>query len=504
MPRSLAFRLPARPAARAVASLLLAAAATAHAADGDEGGAIVAPAAHARITFERVKFPGNEKVGLVGTSYLIDVPAVEGLSIGPGVYGAITGRRGGFFTVGGEVAWRKRLVGPLGVEIGYFVGGGGGGSAPQGGGLMLRPHADLVWALGSHAVGLSVSQVSFPNGDIKSTQLGLVLNISDEFRFVRPDRLDQPIGSGGRAGIGFDRIQLVTGFYRTRRATALDGSALPRTIGMVGIRAEQAWGPHAYWGVEAMGAGQRDVAGYAEYLGTVGYESEVVPHSVTLGGRIALGMGGGGRIPVGGGLLAKASLYGVLRLGDDFGLALEGGIVSAPKGDLRAASATASLVWALDGPRSAGTPARPTRTEFSLGVERYDAARKDGSTRPIDAAVLKGDRYLTPNLYLTGQVHAAVTGGAGGYASAYIGGGWRQPIGSRAHVAAEMLAGVAGGGGIDSRGAVIQPMVYAGYQFTPAFGLRVGAGRIRALDGPLNATVLSALLTVTYGVSSGV
>ena len=89
--------------------------------------------------------------------------------------------------------------------------------------------------------------------------------------------------------------------------------------------------------------------------------------------------------------------------------------------------------------------------------------------------MLKVNRYLSRNFYLAGQVHSAVGGGAGGHLTALIGAGWNQPLGGRFHVGAEMLAGAAGGGGVDSRGSVVQPMLYAGYQLTPAVALRLGA-----------------------------
>ena len=515
-------RLPDVPAARraCLALALCAAAVGARAADAAEAAAssavttaattadeaaIAAPSAHARIGFERLKLPGHERLGLVGTSYLVDVPGLDGLAIGPAVYGAITGVRGGFFTIGGEAAWRRRLFGPVGVELGFYAGGGGGGGAPQGGGLMLRPHIDLLWDTGPVAFGLSLSKVKFPSGQIDSNQLGLVMNISDQFRHVRAERLDARLASGGRAGIGFDRIQLVTGVYRARAgAKLLDGSAQPANIATVGVRAEQAWGRNAYWGVEANGAATHGVAGYAEYLGTIGVETELLPNRLTLGSRVALGMGGGGRISVGGGLLAKASVYSVLRLTDDVGISLEGGAALAPRGDFRAWSAAAGLVWALDGPTGASTPARPVRTDFSAGVERYDAVRSSGGSRTLQAVVLKADRFLSPHVYVTGQIHSAVSGGAGGYSSATLGAGWHQPLGSRAYAAAEMLAGAAGGGGVDSRGAVIQPMAYAGFQLSPAVGLRIGGGRVKSIRGPLDSTVVSALLTLTYGVSTGI
>ncbi|MEO7055782.1 MAG: hypothetical protein ABI281_00790 [Caldimonas sp.] len=467
------------------------------------------PASHGRLSFERVRFAGSaQRVGLVGTSYLIDIAELPGLSVGPAVYGAISGGHGGFFSLGGEVAWRHRLIGPVGTEIGVYAGGGGGGGAPAGSGLMLRPHADLIWDLGAVAVGVSVSQVRFSSGHIDSTQLGLVLNASSDFRFVPAERLGERSLGGGRSGLGFDRIQFVGGVYRTPAGRTLnDGSALPRNISTFGVRAEQAWGTNAFWGLEAARAGRGGVGGYAEFLGTAGVETEAIRDVLTLGGRVAAGMAGGGGVSTGGGLLVKAGLYGIVRLGNDLGLALEGDYARAPNGNFRAVQATAALVWALDGPGRSSTATKPARTDFSAGVERFDAPRSSGihagRSHALAAVVLKVDRYLSPNLYVTGRASSAAAGEASGYAGALVGAGWMQPLGSRFHVGAEMLAGAAGGGGVDGRGVLVQPRAYAGVQLTPTIALRVGASRVKALDGRLNSNVVDLGLNFTYGVASG-
>ena len=491
-----------------LASLLifgtLAPAFAADADDTDSAGGIENRAAHARVSFERVKFPGNEEVGLLGTSYLVDVGDTGGWSVGPAVYGAITGQRGGFFTFGAEAAWHQRLIGPFGVEVGLYAGGGGGSGAPQGGGLMLRPHADLLWETGRYALGLSVAKVKFPNGQIDSTQWGLVLDLATDFNFVPARRLETSALAGGRTGMGFDRFQIVGGVYRTRSGgLLLAGTPMPRNIGTIGVRAEQQWGGNTYWGLEASGAAQSGVAGYAEYLGTFGLEGEAIRDHLNVGARLALGMAGGGGIRVGGGLLAKASVYSIVRLSNDIGVSIEAGVASAPRGDFRAASLSAALIWALDSPEGGGMPSRPVRTDISGGVEEFNAARNDGSTRVLRADVLKIDRFLSSNFYVSGQVHSAISGGAGGFSAALLGAGWMQPLTLHWHAGAELLAGAAGGGGVDSHGSIVQPTVYAGFQITPAVALRVGAGHVKALRGPIGATVVNALLTVSYGVSGG-
>jgi len=502
--RSRATRAAAALVRAATAAALAAFVAPASAADPTVDPASVTPSAHARISFEKATFPGEEKVGLLGTTYLVDVPRIHGLALGPAVYGAITGHRGGFFTIGGELAWRSRIVGPFGIETGFYAGGGGGAGLPQGGGLMLRPHLDLLADFGATAFGVSISRIKFPNGQIASTQWGLVFNISDEFRSTRADRLDEPTRAAGRSGIGFDRIQLVAGAYRTRSgSTLLDGRAEPRTISTLGARGEQAIGSNGYWGVEVNGATQSAVAGYAEFLGIAGVETELVHGALNGGIRLGAGMGGGGGVPTGGGFLVKGSLYGIARISPDLGVSLEAGLVSAPRGELRAAHVGAGLVWALDGPRSSGIATPPLRTEFGAGVERYDAARRDGGERSMSLAVLRIDRFVTPNVFLTGQAHSAFAGDAGGFTSALLGAGWWQPLSPRWHVAAELLGGAAGGGGVESHGAVGQAMLHVGAQLTPAVGVRIGVGRIESLRGPLGATVVGATMVFTYGVTAG-
>jgi hypothetical protein len=462
------------------------------------------PTAHARLSLEGIRFPQGEQVGLLGTSYLVDVPSVNGLALGPAVYGAITGHRGGFFTVGGEAAWRHAIAGPLGIEVGLYAGGGGGAGAPVGGGLMLRPHADLLWDLGPAAVGISVSRVRFPNGSIDSTQVGFVLDAINDFRYVPASELGTPVRAGGRSGLGFDRVQIVAGAYRLQHDIALqDGTQAPGSFGLFGVRAEQAFTANTYWGLEANGATQSRVSGYAEYLGLLGYETEAISRQLNLGARIALGMGGGGGIPTGGGLLVKAAGYGIVRLTNDLGLGLELGWADAPQGRLRAFEGSVALVWALDGPDASGVAQRPSRTDFAAGLQRYDAPRRDGTVQKLGADVLRVDRYLGPRVYLSGEVHSAVTGNAGGYSAALVGVGWNQPLAGSLHAGAELMAGSSGGGGVDSHGRLVRPMGWLAWQFSPAVALRAGVGHLRSPNGPLSSTVLDASLVFTYGLPAG-
>ena len=457
--------------------------------------------AQVHLGIEKLRLPGDEHMGLIGSTYLVDIG--HGLSLGPAVYGAISGRRGGMFTLGAEAAWHRPLLGPLALDVGFYAGGGGGGAAPVGGGLMLRPHLDLTWDFGPYRAGVSASQVRFANGQINSRQLGLVWSAPTDFRYVSPERIGERSAISGRSGMGFDRVQAVLGIYRPRAGTrGNSGALMPSSIGFVGTRLEHAIDDHAYWGLEAAGAASGGVAGYAEYLATLGTETTPWSH-VTIGARMALGMGGGGDVSVGGGLLVKGGVYTTVRLTRDLGLSLEGGVTAAPQGDFRALHAAASLNWILDDPSDVTAPERTTRTEWVGGAERYLALRRDGSTRELQAVTLKVNRFIASNVYLTGQAHSAYGGEAGGYTVGLLGLGVQAPIGSRLRVGAEALVGAAGGGGVDTQGgAIVQPTAYVGFGITPALSVRVGAGRVKSLKaGGLSSNVVDVGLAFSFGVA---
>ena len=452
--------------------------------------------ARLRLGAESVALPEGERMGLVGASYLLDLQ--PGLCAGPAVYGAATGERGGLFVVGAEAAWCPRGTGPLRLQAGLFVGGGGGGAAPVGGGLMLRPHVDLLVDFGHWSAGVSLSRVSFPSGEIASTQLGLVVEWPGSFVHLAPGAA--PLASPARTGLGFERVLAVAGVYLPPSGSMGNGGApLAGRIATVGLRAERAIAGAWYGGVEVNGAAS-GAAGYAELLAQTGVRLPLDGGRVALGARVALGMGGGGAVPVGGGLLAKAAAEAQLRLTPEFGLAVEGGWARAPQGSFSAPFASVALRWDLEVP--AGAAPRTAWQTFGGGVETYRAAaRKSGAPRSLSNVVFRMDRSVGEGAYLTGQVRSAFAGDAGAFAVGLFGLGLQAQLDGAWRLGAELLAGAAGGGGVDvGSGAVVQPMAFVAVQLTPAVALRLGAGRVKAVNGPLSSTAADLTLSYAYGV----
>lgn len=457
-----------------------------------------------KMGYENINLSNDQFMGIIGTTYLIEIG--HGFYIGPAVYGAITGEQGGFFTLGGELAWHHHLFSKLELQTGIYAGGGGGGGGYYlwGGGLMLRPHADLLWDFGLFKAGITASNVSFPNdGNVHSNQIGFTIAVDTHLNYYTPDYVGRRLATQGRQGFGGDRIMAIAGAYFPGTGVLKnDGTPSDSTMGYVGTRYERFMNPWFYLGLEGSGAFSGGSAGYAEYLITLGVETSVLNNIVTIGSRAAAGMGGGGGVSVGGGFLGKLGAYATYNISRNVHFSLEGGYADAPDGDFKAPYCSANLVFDLDHPFDVNAQSIVDGYEFIFGSSHYFAAKvKNGEEHDLDLVTLKANRYVNDYVYLTGQAHSAYYGRSGAFSVGMIGAGLRSPIlADRFSAGVEMLAGAAGGGSLDTEGGLVfQPMAYLGMKLGKTIGLKLGAGQIISAKGSLNSTVLDLALSFEYG-----
>lgn len=439
---------------------------------------------------ERVQLPAGESMGWMGASLLFG--AGDEWWFGPAVYGAASGSRGGLFVGGLQVLRRWPLGASWWLHTGLYAGGGGGASAPVGGGLMWRPELALVRDIGPLSAGLTWSHVRFATGEIRSSQLGALLSWNGEFGHLGLS----PAGprGGDRTGLGFEQLAGTGTQYRF-------GGGSSRRIGLIGARAERVedgW----RWGLESAAAAQGDAAGYMEILGSLGRDLVIGADARTaprVGLRAAVGLGGGGAVPTGGGAIGKLAAGLAWPLGHGLTVGAEAGVVRALDAPLRAR--TAQLWLAMD--LEAGTGAPAVRSEWTISLQHYARARRmDGSTRDLQTIGLKLNRYLNDTLYLSAQAHSAFAGGAGANSVGLVGAGLATaPDIGAWQFGAEALVGASGGGGlITGGGAIVQGLAWAGWRWRPDRQWRVGIGAVRSMRGELSTPIAELTWMRAFGV----
>jgi hypothetical protein len=408
--------------------------------------------------FENWRLPGDERLGMAYAEVLFEVAPEWWL--GPTVYGAASGQRGGFF-VGGLAMQRPLAITPgLSLVPGLAIGGGGGGGAPVGDGLMVRPSLSLQVPFGPWRVGLGVSEVVFPGTSIRSSQIGVVAEWHGQFAAEPLAEVGRRLTANGRSGLGFDRIALTAGRY------PLQGNAPSPQVDLVGVRLDRFGTSNAaLWGVEVAAAVNGSSAGYMEILVHAGAEIAFAD-SLRVGARAALGLGGGGAMPTVGGTIGRLDATLLYTPTPGWHLGAEIGRMASTSSAMRGARAELSLATDLEPEGMPGTQGRTgtvKRVEWAGALQQVQSVhRKDGTTESLQTMGLQLNWWLGANAYVTGQAHSAFGGGAGAYSQGLLGAGiataapdaWGQ-------VGAELLAGGAGGGGVQSlSGAIAQAMLW--------------------------------------------
>lgn len=413
--------------------------------------------------------------------------------------------------LGGQWEHRWDLNDSWRAQTALFAGGGGGGNAPVGSGLMLQPSVSLLRRWGAWHAGISGSRVVFTDGRIHSNQLGLVVQWDGQTHYFHASQIGSSLGSStSRTGLGVDRILPTWSRYSFKTPTGNRQS-----ISLVGIRAEQDWDGGFYGGLESAAATHGGADGYMEILGIAGWSTQPAAQllpGLRLGAKTALGLGGGGAVPTGGGAIGK--LAGTLRwdLGSRAFVGAEAGWANSLRARPQNGPFQARYAQVFAGWTFGGIPAPADVTvngmDWSASLQHVARAkRKDGSVHSLDTMGIKANYWEGPHWYLTGQAHSAFAGQAGAYSVGLLGVGWTHRPGEMYWaqpftVGVEALVGAAGGGGVDTQGgAIAQGWVSIGYQLSRRSQIQIGIGQVKSVKrNALSSPVLDVSWTMSLGV----
>ena len=460
-----------------------------------------------RKTFESLNLPGGESMGMLGGELLVNVN--EHLRVGAGTYGAIEGERGGFITLGVVSELQQRISDAWVSHAGLFVGAGGGhgSNALTGGGLMLRGDLGVAYETKGYGnIGLGVSHVRFPSGNISSTQP----YIQYEYPFY------SLLGSGWLnappkdSGLRIDPVQdyrnefsLVGRHYEFgANAKRSDGGVQNSSMQLVGVEWLTYLNNHWFVKIETEGAMGGDNNGYMQILLGGGLRLPIT-RSTSIKLHAAAGPAGGGGADVGGGLLLDAGLGVQQNISKNLALELSAGGVMAPSHTFEALNVALKLNYQFGLPDVGSSPVSwyglqefdTTPLRVRLTNQTYfkadDRWRNGDINQEVSNLGVQMDYFLTPNWFITGQGLAAYAGDAGAYMVGEVGLGSVWNVTPNWFIEGEALFGAAGGGGLAvGSGLVAQGNASVGYRLNNALSIIATAGRIEALQGDFKANLV--------------
>ena len=468
-----------------------------------------------RFSFEKIDMPdAGEIMGLysIGAYDRLNPWLYGGITL----YGAATGRRGGFFTGGYTLGVERMITDNWILDAGGYVGAGGGGSAAQGGGLMIRPHLGLKHDFSWSALGLYYSYVDFPNGDISSDAISLSLDIP----FTSPilnwedDVLTAAdyFGADSR-NVSRHRSHLaarIRAYYPSSNSKTTSGGSIENTLGLVGVDYSYFLNENWFATFETAGAALGGVGGYAELLTGIGYRFPLTKDErLALLPSLTIGGAGGGAVETGGGFVARANLGLEYLLSPDVSMIIDGGYLTAPDGNFDSPYLGLNLAYIMESfaQDNKGIPLSDTdliqtnKWRFRPAHQWYfNAQRKDGYSRDMKLLGGKIDWMGGDWWYLTGQGLSAYEGEAGGYSEGHWGVGFIGPSWKNWHLYGEMLIGAGGGGGVDSGSALLyKPSIGLEYDLNDEFSLQTGIGKVISKEDNLNANTLDVSLVWRFG-----
>ena len=468
-----------------------------------------------RFSFEKINMPdAGENMGLytIGAYDRLNPWLYGGITL----FGAASGRRGGFFTGGYTLGVEHKLTDNWILDAGGYLGAGGGGAAAQGGGLMIRPHIGLKYDFNWSALGLNYTYVDFPNGDISSDAIALSLDIPFSSPTFNWD--DDGLTVANYFGADWRNVSLHRSHLAARIRTYslstgsknTSGGSLNNSLGLVGVEYSYFLDKNWFATFETAGAVSGGVGGYAELLAGLGYRFPLTKDDrLALLPALTIGGAGGGGVETGGGFVSRANLGLEYRLSPHLSLIMDGGYLTAPDGNFDTSYLGFNLAYVMEtfakdqkGVSIKGTDLIQTsKWRFRPAHQWYfDAQRRDGSSRDMQLLGGKIDWMRGDWWYLTGQGLSAYAGGAGGYSEGHWGVGVIGPKWNNWQLYGEMLIGAGGGGGVDSGNALLyKPSVGIEYNLNKEFSLQTGIGKVISKDGNLDSNTLDVNLVWRFG-----
>ncbi len=464
-----------------------------------------------KIDYLSTKMPLNEKnMGLAGIHYNLYLN--DWAYAGLGMYSAVTGTRGGLFTLGVNAGIRKSLFSTIYFDAGLHFGGGGGAGAPDGGGAYILPHFNLGYQFSKFSIETGYSYINFfDNGNIVGHQINMGVQIPISYDYASFNMLENKLIVDKNISnynwyqesnklsllLHFNNLYLMGDTKNKDTGESMKGE----TIRTVGVELDTYIKNNTFLFLKADGAYHGIPAGCMDIVLGLGYQFSFNKDRTKLLGKFGIGAAGGGGVDTQGGFIIYPDLSLEQKIFKNIYLSFNTGFLMNP--DANFVSATYGLgikyyinqngLISSDGKTL--TSAKFKGFEIIVGEEMYfDAERNNADPQNLQQILLQINFYLNKNFYISGQTAFANFGNAGAYAEGIAGGGvsTSSKFSNKIQLFAQILTGAAGGGFMDTgEGLIVKPSVGASFLFNDKLGLRASFGHVKAINGELNSTMIN-------------
>jgi hypothetical protein len=472
----------------------------------------------AKIDFLSIEMPvaeiPNEKnMGFTGIHY--NLLFKNSFYTGLGIYGSVSGDRGGFFTLGINAGIKKYFSSKFYIDTGFHFGGGGGKNALDGGGAFILPHLNLGYSFKKFSINTGWSYVNFfDGGQIKGNQLNFGIEIPLNFEYsnyksaekeISIDRLKETIWNQkpkiNSLMVHFNNLKVLS---ESKSNNHIKG----KTIKLAGFELTSYLNKNWFTFLKLDGAYDGIRAGYMDVILGGGYHLSMNKNSTNILAKFGIGAGGGGGVDTKGGFLLYPDISIEQQIFKDIYVSVNKGFLLTPNKDFSTSTFGLGIKYYLE-----RNGVKTEKTSFTLGKFKgldviikqdiyFNAKRMENPTEDLHQISVQVNLDLNKNIFVAGQTSFANFGNAGAYAEGLVGLGLKTAsfFNNSTTFFTQFLGGAAGGGNISTgQGLILKPSLGLDYQLSNTLNLRTSGGYVKAKGGELSSPFIN--FGIKYNIS---
>lgn len=463
-----------------------------------------------RLNYMAIDMPVNDRfsekqMGLGGLHY--QIPINDFFYAGAGMYFALHGDQGGLFTLGAEVGINTPIYKNIYLDANLHFGGGGGYRTLINDGSYINPNIGLEFKKKDYAFGIQYSYFDFLSGDVRDDAVSVYIQIPNQVnttsyknanQIITAKNLENKFNRKSSKSALVVRFDFFNPINKSKRDI---GTPLKNQLYVLGFEYQKYINNNLFLYVhtDAIYKGLR--AGFMDLFVGGGFHPTKTKY-IDFTTKLGIGSAGGRIFPEGG-----ATIYPSIGLDlkpiKDLTISTHLGYLKALDGDFEANTYGFGLKYNIESGGTTSFNGKEKKSEFktqglrvSLQNQTYLNVPKTDDiegklTADLQLIGLNINYDFNNYFYGIGEAGFAYKERSGGYAHGLIGLGGKSPnfFSNKARVHLEIVGGVAGGGGINTKeGIVFRPTIGLSYDLNDQFSVYSSAGKFLSLDRKVNST----------------